>query len=73
MAGNLRKRRDISAADSSTEVPTFGGPASSSDLSEPTSDLEMYSKEVLSQLIHDNLPPTPNNFALYFDRLLEDK
>lgn len=73
MAGNLRKRRDISAADTSTEVPTFGGSASSSDLSEPTSDLEMYSKEVLSQLIHDNLPPTPNNFGLYFDRLLEDK
>ncbi len=73
MAGNLRKRRDISAADTSTEVPTFGGSSSSSELSEPTSDLEMYSKEVLSQLIHDNLPPTPNNFALYFDRLLEDK
>jgi len=73
MAGNLRKRRDISAADTSTEVPTFGGSSSSSELSEPTSDLEMYSKEVLSQLIHDNLPPTPNNFGLYFDRLLEEK
>ena len=73
MAGNLRKRRDISAADTSSEVPTFGGSSSSSELSEPTSDLEMYSKEVLSQLIHDNLPPTPNNFGLYFDRLLEDK
>ena len=73
MAGNLRKRRDISAADTSSEVPSFGGSGSSSELSEPTSDLEMYSKEVLSQLIHDNLPPTPNNFGLYFDRLLEDK
>lgn len=74
MAGNLRKRRDISAISSQEdEVPTFGGNDSSSGLSEPTSDLEMYSKEVLSQLIHDNLPPTPNNFALYFDRLLEDK
>jgi diguanylate cyclase (GGDEF)-like protein len=73
MAGNLRKRRDISSADSHTEVPSFGGMDTNSDLSEPTSDLEMYSKEVLSQLIHDNLPPTPNNFTLYFDRLLEDK
>lgn len=71
MAGNLRKRRDISAVDSSSDIPSFGG--SGSDLSEPTSDLEMYSKEVLSQLIQDNLPPTPNNFTLYFDRLLEDK
>ena len=74
MAGNLRKRRDISAiSPNEEEVPSFGGTDSSSALSEPTSDLEMYSKEVLSQLIHDNLPPTPNNFALYFDRLLEDK
>jgi len=74
MAGNLRKRRNISAVDiQEEEVPSFGGADSSSGLSEPTSDLEMYSKEVLSQLIHDNLPPTPNNFTLYFDRLLEDK
>ncbi|PHR58569.1 MAG: GGDEF domain-containing protein [Arcobacter sp.] len=74
MAGNLRKRRDISAISSDTEVPSFDASSQSpSGLSEPTSDLEMYSKEVLSQLIHDNLPPTPNNFALYFDRLLEDK
>ncbi len=73
MAGNLRKRRDITAMSSQEEVPSFGGNDSTSGLSEPTSDLEMYSKEVLSQLIHDNLPPTPNNFSLYFDRLLEDK
>lgn len=74
MAGNLRKRRDISAVPSDTEVPSFDGASeSSSGLSEPTSDLEMYSKEVLSQLIQDNLPPTPNNFSLYFDRLLEEK
>lgn len=74
MAGGLRKRRDLSAVDTEeNEIPTFGGVGSASDLDEPTSDLEMYAKEVLSQLIHDNLPPTPNNFALYFDRLLEDK
>ena len=73
MAGSLRKRRDISALDGPEEIPSFGGTESPSGLSEPTSDLEMYSKEVLSQLIHDNLPPTPNNFALYFDRLLEEK
>ncbi|MDF1881595.1 GGDEF domain-containing protein [Sulfurimonas sp. MAG313] len=74
MAGNLRKRRDISALTSDTEVPSFdSGPGSASSLNEPTSDLEMYSKEVLSRLIHDNLPPTPSNFTLYFDRLLEDK
>lgn len=42
-------------------------------LSDPTSDLEIFSKEVLNSLIADNLPPTPNNFSLYFDRILEDK
>lgn len=38
-----------------------------------SSDIELYSKEVLESLIEDNLPPTPNNFSLYFDRLLEYK
>jgi len=42
-------------------------------LGEPTSDLEIYSKEVLTALVHDNLPPTPSNFAMYFDRLMEGK
>ena len=42
-------------------------------LSDPTSDLEIFSKEVLNTLISDNLPPTPNNFSLYFDRILEEK
>ncbi len=42
-------------------------------LDDPTSDLEIFSKEVLAALINDNLAPTPNNFSLYFDRLLEEK
>ncbi|MGZ5208805.1 MAG: GGDEF domain-containing protein [Sulfuricurvum sp.] len=42
-------------------------------LSDPTSDLEIFAKEVLNALIMDNLPPTPNNFSLYFDRILDDK
>jgi len=67
MAGSLRgrNRRDTGEA----KEPTVA----SLDMDEPTSDLEIYSKEVLSALITDNLPPTPNNFSLYFDRLLEDK
>lgn len=42
-------------------------------LSDPTSDLEIFAKEVLNALIMDNLPPTPNNFSLYFDRILDNK
>lgn len=40
---------------------------------EPEGELEIYAKEVLAVLMSDGLPPTPNNFSLYFDRLLEDK
>jgi len=42
-------------------------------LNDPTSDLEVFAKEVLGALISNNLPPTPNNFAVYFDRKLEEK
>lgn len=35
--------------------------------------LETFSKEVLSKLEEDNIPPIPNNFQLYFERLLEEK
>ncbi|HEX5711208.1 MAG TPA: GGDEF domain-containing protein [Sulfuricurvum sp.] len=50
-----------------------GIPIQVSSLGDPTSDLELFSKEVLNALIADNLPPTPNNFSLYFDRILDDK
>jgi len=43
------------------------------DIDSSSSDIEIYAKEVLNALISDNLPPTPNNFSLYFDRLLENK
>ena len=67
MAGSLRSRnrRDISSS-----APEGLNALNSN---EPSSDLEIYSKEVLNALILDNLPPTPNNFSHYFDRLLEDK
>ncbi|SFV75959.1 FIG00711485: hypothetical protein [hydrothermal vent metagenome] len=40
---------------------------------EALSEIELFSKEVIEALIKDNLSPTPSNYALYFDRLLEDK
>lgn len=66
MAGSLRSR--------SRRGPSDSEPASEElKMDEATSDVEIYAKEVLTALINDNLPPTPNNFSLYFDRLLEDK
>jgi len=67
MADSLRSRnrRNINASEPEK--------VNALNMDEPSSDLEIYSKEVLAALISDNLPPTPNNFSLYFDRLLEDK
>jgi len=70
MAGSIRKRRNISSL-SGDETPS--SPFGAMDMNEPASEMEVYAKEVLATLINDNLPPTPNNFALYFDRLMEDK
>ncbi len=58
---------------SSEQNPYGANSISVNALGEPTSDLEVYSKEVLTALVSDNLPPTPSNFALYFDRLMEEK
>ena len=71
MAGTLRKksRRNIDETSSEVDIPVI----SALDMDNPSSDIEIYAKEVLNTLIADNLPPTPNNFSLYFDRLLEDK
>lgn len=73
MAGTLRgrSRRNIDENfDNSTEnLPKI----EALSIDNPTSDIEIYAKEVLHSLIADNLPPTPNNFSLYFDRFLEEK
>jgi len=76
MAGTLRGRgrrnlestekKESQNAQEATETQAL-------DMDTPSSDIELYAKEVLSSLIADNLPPTPNNFSLYFDRLLEEK
>jgi len=72
MAGSLRNRsrRDIRGSSDSVNIDSS---EENTSRAEPSSDIEIYSKEVLKSLIKDNLPPTPNNFSLYFDRLLEDK
>ena len=43
------------------------------NLEEPSSELELYSKEVISEMIRQNIPPTPSNFDAYFDKMLESK
>jgi len=72
MAGTLRKKNRRNIDDVSSEMQDVSV-IKSLDVDNPSSDIEIYAKEVLSTLLADNLPPTPNNFSLYFDRLLEDK
>ncbi len=69
MKTRVKKSLDGSNATSGTKSPAI----KSLNIDSSSSDIEIYAKEVLNALIADNLPPTPNNFSLYFDRLLEDK
>ena len=68
MAGVIRKKLKKEEK-SGTHAPTIND----LEIEGALSDIEVYAKEVLNALVADNLPPTPNNFSLYFDRLLEDK
>ena len=69
-----KKRRNLDAIDLNTQsISTSETFVPALDAQNPASDIEIYAKEVLASLIADNLPPTPNNFSLYFDRLLEEK
>jgi len=70
MAGTLRSRNRRNIDDPQAKETQS---TSALNIDSPSTDIEIYAKEVLHSLIEDNLPPTPNNFSLYFDRLLEDK
>ncbi len=35
--------------------------------------VNLYGKQVVDKMIKENIPPTPANFAIYFEKLLEDK
>jgi len=74
MAGTLRSRNRRNIDETMENTRSVNTPAIEAlQMDNPSSDIEIYAKEVLHALISDNLPPTPNNFSLYFDRLLEDK
>jgi len=73
MAGTLRSRNRRNIDDATDALVTSTPAIEDLQMDSPSSDIEIYAKEVLHALLADNLPPTPNNFSLYFDRLLEDK
>ena len=73
MSGTLRSRSRRNIDDTGKTSMENISAIEALQMNNPSSDIEIYAKEVLHKLIDDNLPPTPNNFSLYFDRLLEDK
>lgn len=52
-----------------------GGPGGGLGMpaAEPANDLDMFAREVLEALSNDNLPPFPNYYQLYFEKLLDEK
>ena len=67
-----KSRRKISTEEIEEDALTLDENLTKED-SHNNVDLDKFAKEVVSQLIKDNLPPTPNNYSLYFDRLLDEK
>lgn len=71
MAGTIQRRiRNNTSSSQSTES---ANKEKALEMDAPATDIELYAQEVLNNLVMDSLPSTPNNFALYFDRLLDDK
>ncbi len=62
--GRSSKPKDENNTDSDEE---------SSKSQNANSELEKFSLYVLKVLMDDNIPPTPNNFQIYFDKLLDNK
>ena len=64
-----KARRKISSSQPKEENVTLK--ESSSTTSPDGVDLDQFAKDVVEEVIRDNLPPTPNNYSLYFDRRLD--
>lgn len=43
------------------------------ELDEPITEVENFAKMILDKMREENIPPTPNNYQLYFDRLLDEQ
>jgi diguanylate cyclase (GGDEF)-like protein len=68
VSGTFRSEIDSNVTDPETYSET-----KNSIIIESEYDLGVYSKEVLAILIKNDIPPTPNNFSIYFDKLLKKK
>lgn len=62
---NIDAKEDVIAATPPTKEPVM--PSASN------AELEKFAAQVLKVLGDENIPPTPTNFQIYFDKLLENK
>jgi len=69
-AGKILDDNIITLAD---EVEVDDGKLKELEQKKKLKQLNMFSKQVTDRLIKDNIPPTPANFTIYFEKLLEDK
>ncbi|MFA6760507.1 MAG: GGDEF domain-containing protein [Sulfuricurvum sp.] len=69
----MQPKQDASVGSSIKEINLTGSPQSKKNNLLLESDIEKYAKEVVQALIKKGIPPTPNNYALYFEKLLDDK
>ncbi len=53
-----------------TETPNV---AQNQELNEPITEVENFARMILDKMGEANIPPTPNNYQLYFDRLLDEQ
>lgn len=42
-------------------------------VSDSSDDIQSFSKSVLNKLVKENIPPTPDNFEIYFNQMLDEK
>ena len=66
------KRSSSNEEASGQETTTMPEPSDSSS-SKTGSEIDKFSQYVLKQLIEESVPPTPSNFQIYFDKLLESR
>ncbi len=67
----VQSKAKVVAPDATTTPSSQTKEPSASTIS--SSEFEKFSFFVLKALADDNVPPTPNNFQIYFDKLLETK
>ena len=69
---DVNKLKDKSSSVKKTKKESLGS-VTTPKLQNDNNEFEKFSQVVLKNIIDDKVPPTPNNFQIYFEKLLENK